>query len=95
MYAVVVLMMPLHIGVIALATALSAPLLPFFTLPIFFLAFPRPNKFWPEDVGASASVNPDTMFYKQFAPEFSHALSKGFADGSLGMCYAVRNLYKV
>lgn len=79
-----VFLFPLVLLMVSLATVLSAPLLPLFTLPLFVMGFPRPNKFWPENVGASANVNPDTMFYKQLAPVLSGTLGSAFADGRLG-----------
>lgn len=79
-----ILFFPVILGVIAIATVMSAPLLALFTLPLFFIGFPRPNKFWPEAVGASANSNPDTMFYMQVAPKLSQTLRAAFADGSLG-----------
>lgn len=84
MIGVSVFLFPLVLSMISLATLLSAPLLPLFTLPFFVMGFPRPNKFWPESVGASANVNPDTMFYKQLTPVLSGTLSSAFADGRLG-----------
>ncbi|XP_060062887.1 pecanex-like protein 4 [Ylistrum balloti] len=79
-----IILFPVVLGIILVATALSAPLLPLFTLPIFFITFPRPSKFWPEAVGASANVCADSMFYRQFAPKFAEVLRTAFADGSLG-----------
>ena len=75
---------PVIIGLIVLASALSVPLLPLFTLPVFFISFPRPLRSWPEEVGSSANTCPDTNFYKQLAPELSKAFSTAFANGSLG-----------
>jgi hypothetical protein len=71
-------------GIIGMATLISAPLLSLFTLPLFFIGFPRPNKFWPEAVGASANSNSDSVFYMQVAPKLSQTLRAAFADGSLG-----------
>lgn len=75
---------PVILAIMAAAAALSAPLLPLFTLPIFFVAFPRPQRFWPEPVGSSANVCPDTVYYRQLAPMLARSLQKGFACGSLG-----------
>ncbi|XP_074662137.1 pecanex-like protein 4 [Tubulanus polymorphus] len=75
---------PLIFGLMVVATAISAPLLPLFTLPVFLIGFPRPIRSWPEAVGASANVCADTMFYRQLAPELAKALRTGFANGSLG-----------
>lgn len=81
-----VVLFPLILGIIAIAAALSVPLLALFTLPIVFFSFPRPLRSWPEEVGASANVCPDTNFYKQLVPELSKAFSTSFANGSLGWC---------
>ena len=80
------LFFPVVFAVIAAAAALSAPLLPLFTLPVFFIAFPRPQRFWPEAVGASANVCADTVYYRQLAPMLAQSLRKGFSSGSLGEC---------
>lgn len=77
---------PIILSVMAAAAVLSAPLLPLFTLPVFFIAFPRLQRFWPEAVGASANICSDTVYYRQFAPAFAQALRRGFANGSLGKC---------
>ena len=77
-------LLPLILVVIALASAVSVPLLSLFTLPLFFLSFPRPLRSWPEEVGASANSCPDTNFYKQLTPELTKAFSTGFANGSIG-----------
>ncbi|XP_041352688.1 pecanex-like protein 4 [Gigantopelta aegis] len=78
------LFFPVVFAVITVAAILSAPLLPLFTLPLFFIGFPRPQKFWPEGVGASANVCSDSVYYKQFAPQFARSLRTAFANGSLG-----------
>ncbi|ESP02796.1 hypothetical protein LOTGIDRAFT_110843 [Lottia gigantea] len=78
------LFFPVVLVILFAASILSSPLLPLFTLPIFFIAFPRPSRFWPESVGASANVCGDSVYYKQFAPVFAKAIRKAFADGSLG-----------
>ncbi|XP_064623432.1 pecanex-like protein 4 [Lineus longissimus] len=75
---------PLILAMTLIATALSAPLLPLFTLPIFFIGFPRPLRCWPGVVGASASVCPDTIFYRHMAPELARALRTAFGNGGLG-----------
>ncbi|KAH9499638.1 Pecanex-like protein 4 [Bulinus truncatus] len=75
---------PVMLTVILAASILSAPLLCLFTLPLFFIGYPRPNKFWPEPVGSSASTCPDSVYYRQVTPELAKALKSGFANGSLG-----------
>ena len=47
MFQVSCILSPVIMMVAALASLLSAPLLPLFTLPVFFLTFPRPARFWP------------------------------------------------
>lgn len=78
------ILFPLVLAIMVAAAVLSAPLLPLFTLPVFFIGFPRPQRFWPEAVGASANVCADTVYYRQLAPMLAHSLRKGFASGSLG-----------
>ncbi|KAK6181580.1 hypothetical protein SNE40_009406 [Patella caerulea] len=78
------LFFPVVMVILSAAAILSSPLLPLFTLPLFFIAFPRPSRFWPESVGASANACSDSVYYKQFAPVFAKALRKMFANGSLG-----------
>ncbi len=39
---------PFLLGVILIASALSAPLLPLFTFPIYLIGFPRSKSFWPQ-----------------------------------------------
>ncbi len=79
-----VLLFPVTVAVMLAAAALAAPLLPLFTLPVFFIGFPRPNRFWPAPVGASANVCEDTVYYTHMAPQLSKAFRDGFASGSLG-----------
>ena len=43
-------MFPLNILLILTSCILNAPILPLFTLPIFLLSYPRPQKFWPTTV---------------------------------------------
>jgi hypothetical protein len=81
MYAV---MFPLLLATIALASVLSAPMLPLFTLPIFLVGYPRPLRSWPGPVGQSASECGDTVFKKHAALELAHTLQSSFAGGSLG-----------
>jgi hypothetical protein len=54
------LLSPLVAAIIMLSVVLAAPLLPLFQLPIFFVGFPRPKRFWP-DPGVGASPSPDSV----------------------------------
>ena len=54
---------------VLISSILSAPLLPLFTLPVFFVSFPRPTRFWPGVVGRSqeegSSLSSDSQLYQQ------------------------------
>ena len=54
---------------VLISSILSAPLLPLFTLPVFFVSFPRPTTFWPGVVGRSqeegSSLSSDSQLYQQ------------------------------
>ncbi|TKS86582.1 Pecanex-like protein 4 [Collichthys lucidus] len=54
---------PLLLAVVTLSALLSAPLLPLFTLPIFLVGFPRPQRSWPGPVG---SLAPGSHFLGRF-----------------------------
>lgn len=78
------LLFPVVLAVVVVAAVLSAPLLPLFSLPVFFIGFPRPLRSWPSCVGASANTCADTVFYKQLHQNLAAAMKTGFANGSLG-----------
>ncbi|XP_007902018.1 pecanex-like protein 4 [Callorhinchus milii] len=79
-----IFLFPLVLTVIALASALSAPLLPLFTLPVFLVGFPRPKRSWPGSVGSSACKCPDSVYYQQMVHNLAAAFGTAFAAGSLG-----------
>lgn len=74
---------PLLLAVITLSALLSAPLLSLFTLPIFLVGFPRPQRSWPGPVGTACPC-PDSIFYQQMSGSLASALRLAFARGSLG-----------
>ena len=74
---------PLLLSVVALSALLSAPLLPLFTLPVFLVGFPRPQRSWPGPVGTACPC-PDSVYYQQMSRSLAGALRTGFAAGSLG-----------
>ncbi|XP_071383848.1 pecanex-like protein 4 isoform X2 [Centroberyx affinis] len=74
---------PLLLAVLTLSAMLSAPLLPLFTLPIFLVGFPRPQRSWPGPVGTACPC-PDSIFYQQMSGSLASALRTAFARGSLG-----------
>ena len=81
-----VLLFPVLLCVIVIATAVSAPLLPLFTLPLFLVGFPRPLRSWPGTVGQAANICPDTVYYQQLCDPLAKALGSAIASGSLGKC---------
>ncbi|XP_071796734.1 pecanex-like protein 4 isoform X1 [Asterias amurensis] len=87
-----IILLPFIFVVIVVATILSAPLLPLFTLPIFLIGFPRPLRSWPGVVGASANPCSDSVYYKQLAPKLCTALSRHRCLGTAkaGSHYLVR-----
>lgn len=79
-----IIFFPVVVLIILTASVISAPILCLFTLPLFFIGFPRPSKFWPEPVGSSANTCPDSLYYRQVSLELARALRSAFANGSLG-----------
>ncbi|KAJ7990765.1 hypothetical protein DPEC_G00290300 [Dallia pectoralis] len=74
---------PLLLSVVVLSALLSAPLLPLFTLPIFLVGFPRPQRSWPGPVGTACPC-PDSIYYQQMSGSLATALRSALASGSLG-----------
>ncbi|XP_078483861.1 pecanex-like protein 4 [Ciona intestinalis] len=79
-----IIFFPFVIGTIGLASALSAPLLPLFTLPIFLIGFPRHSRFWPQAPGkANASVCSDSVYYSQVTPYLTKSMAVASYLGSI------------
>lgn len=78
-----VALLPFILATIALAAVLSTPLLPLFTLPIFFISFPRPKRTWPSRVAYNRtySLNSDTVYYQQALPALMSSLQQTVASG--------------
>ncbi|KAL0969048.1 hypothetical protein UPYG_G00222000 [Umbra pygmaea] len=74
---------PVLLSVLLLSALMSAPLLPLFTLPIFLVGFPRPQRSWPGPVGTACPC-PDSIYYQQMSSSLAGALRSAFASGSLG-----------
>ncbi|KAG7277328.1 hypothetical protein CRUP_005862 [Coryphaenoides rupestris] len=74
---------PLLLAVVALSALLAAPLLPLFTLPVFLVGFPRPQRSWPGPVGTACPC-PDSIFYQQMSGSLAVALRRGLSRGALG-----------
>ena len=56
---------PVVAALVLVSALLAAPLLSLFTLPLYFLSYPRPARFWPGPVGHNATVSPDSVLYQQ------------------------------
>ena len=80
-----ILFLPLVLAILLASSAISAPLLPLFTLPIFFISFPRPQRFWPSlvDYGSSYSRNQDSIYYQQAEAEIARVLSGSISSGTV------------
>ena len=73
---------PFLLLLVLVSSLLSAPLLPLFTLPVFFVSFPRPARFWPGVVGhqEGSSLSADSQLYKR--------ASRGVAEAVCSACRA-------
>ena len=73
---------PFLLLLVLLSSILSAPLLPLFTLPVFFVSFPRPARFWPGAVGheEGGNLSADSQLYAQ--------ASRGVAEAVCSACRA-------
>ena len=67
---------PFLLLLVLLSSLLSAPLLPLFTLPVFFVSFPRPARFWPGAVGhqEGGSLSADCQLYAQASQRVAEAV---------------------
>ena len=88
--AVSVFAWPIILLVLTVASCMSAPLLPLFTLPVVWIAFPRPLRFWPGSVGRSASSCSDSVFYQQITPVLAKTLNSAINCGALGELFCSR-----
>ncbi|TRY77474.1 hypothetical protein TCAL_12639 [Tigriopus californicus] len=82
-----ILFFPVVLGFILISSLISAPLLASFTLPIFFIAFPRPIKFWPGPIGSQANCSEDSVYYQQMIPSLIPAVHRANRAGRLGVLH--------
>jgi len=94
MKIICILLIPYHLAIIMLASALGGcHLLPLLGSPIFVLSFPRPLRLWCE-IGGKFGMNEssqsrqnggsDIMFYQHMLPSLYASLRKSFKGGILG-----------
>ena len=93
-----VLFVPIGVCILVIASILSAPLLPLFTFPMFFIGFPRTKRFWPQkneflsssfistDLETKKNYNPssDTSFYAQLVQNLIPSIKELIRSGSIG-----------
>lgn len=75
--------LPLSLFSLILSAIVSAPLLPFFTLPILLMTFPRPQAYWPALFSPKAlNQTYESSYYKQALPAFSKSIANAFKTGT-------------
>ena len=79
-----ILFAPLIFVFIVVSSIISAPMLALFTLPVFFVAFPRPLRFWPGSFGLQANRDDDSAFYEQMHFGLVSSVHKANRAGRLG-----------
>eukprot|EP00003_Mantamonas_plastica_P002454 TRINITY_DN11863_c0_g1_i1.p1 TRINITY_DN11863_c0_g1~~TRINITY_DN11863_c0_g1_i1.p1 ORF type:complete len:497 (-),score=138.81 TRINITY_DN11863_c0_g1_i1:27-1517(-) len=90
---------PITLLVVAIGTALGAPLLPIFGLPVFVVGFPRPLRHWPS-ISRGFASGQDASFYihllPQMLPELMSQLKKGaMGDAQPGMSVLLRHQSRI
>lgn len=81
-----IVLSPILAGMILVSSALSAPLLPLFTLPIFTVSFPRTRHFWPAlvDYGSTyLKSTEETVYYQQAETEIAKAVHSSLSCGAI------------
>ena len=72
---------PAVAALVIFSSLVSAPMLAVFTLPVFFMAFPRPLKFWPGAVGSTEDSeakgsSEEAAYYAQMLPSLVSSLHR-------------------
>ena len=76
---------------VIVSSLISTPILAAFTLPLYFFAYPRPMKFWPQGIKSlnstktSSVTSGDAIYYEQMVPPLLRAVHKSIRAGRLGM----------
>ena len=80
-----IVFLPLVLATIGLAAALSAPLLPLFTLPVFLVSFPRAKRTWPSRFNFIKSCSPssDSVYYQQAVPALVSCLQQAVTSACI------------
>ena len=75
--------LPFLLAIIFISSLFSSPLLPLFTLPIFFVSFPRTKRFWPSLINYASSYSKceDSIYYSQAETEIVKVLHRTISSG--------------
>lgn len=79
-----ILLSPMIVILIVFSSVISAPMLALFTLPLFFIAYPRPTKFWPGPPGLQANSSQDSVYYQQMASSMMNSFHEASRSGVFG-----------
>ena len=70
---------------------ISTPILAAFTLPLYFFAYPRPMKFWPQGLknmnstSSTTVTSGDAIYYEQLVSPLLRAVHRSIRAGRLGL----------
>ena len=82
-----VILFPIVLCIIVISSIVSAPILSAFTLPMYFLAYPRQLRFWPHSGKSSEETIGDGVYYDQMIPELVEQIHKSMRAGRLGILH--------
>ncbi|KAI9101931.1 Pecanex protein-domain-containing protein [Phlyctochytrium arcticum] len=80
--------------VIIISSAFDAPMLPILGLPLFWMGFPRPVRFWPA-ADSDYSPTADSLLYATLLPTLLPAISAQLAHGTLPSLSLSQNVFLV
>ena len=76
------------LATVVISSLISTPILAAFTLPLYFLAYPRPMKFWPQGMRSQNSTtvtSGDAIYYEQLVPPLLKSVHRSIRAGRLGL----------
>ena len=88
LFQINLLMAPVILATIIISSLISTPILAAFTLPLYFFAYPRPMKFWPQDLksfGSTPCTSGEAIYYEQMVPPLLSSVHKSIRAGRLGL----------
>ena len=93
LFQVNLIFLPVILCFVCLSSVISAPILAAFTLPLYFLAYPRPMKFWPH--GQHLPSEPGNNWYSLHSLMILHSfltVFENYKKGSIHLCEKQRNV---